>query len=37
VLSAKLPLFIGLVVLLSFLLLALVFRSLVIPLWSRPP
>jgi len=34
VLSAKLPLFIGLVVLLSFLLLALVFRSLVIPLFS---
>jgi putative drug exporter of the RND superfamily len=34
VLSAKLPLFIGLVVLLSFLLLALVFRSLVIPLIS---
>ena len=32
VLSAKLPLFIGLVVLLSFLLLAVVFRSLVIPL-----
>lgn len=32
VLSAKLPLFIGLVVVLSFLLLALVFRSLVIPL-----
>lgn len=32
VLSAKLPLFIGLVVLLSFLLLAAVFRSLVIPL-----
>jgi RND superfamily putative drug exporter len=32
VLSAKLPLFIGLVVLLSFLLLALVFRSIVIPL-----
>jgi RND superfamily putative drug exporter len=32
VLSSKLPLFIGLVVLLSFLLLALVFRSLVIPL-----
>ena len=32
VLSAKLPLFIGLVVLLSFLLLAIVFRSLVIPL-----
>jgi len=34
VLSAKLPLFIGLVVLLSFLLLALVFRSIVIPLFS---
>jgi RND superfamily putative drug exporter len=34
VLSAKLPLFIGLVVLLSFLLLAMVFRSLVIPLIS---
>ena len=33
-LSAKLPLFIGLVVLLSFLLLAVVFRSLVIPLMS---
>ncbi len=32
VLSSKLPLFIGLVVLLSFLLLAAVFRSLVIPL-----
>jgi RND superfamily putative drug exporter len=32
VLTAKLPLFIGLVVLLSFLLLAIVFRSLVIPL-----
>ena len=32
VLAAKLPLFIGLVVLLSFLLLALVFRSIVIPL-----
>ena len=32
VLSAKLPLFIGLVVLLSFLLLAVVFRSLMIPL-----
>jgi RND superfamily putative drug exporter len=32
VLSAKLPLFIGLVVLLSFVLLALLFRSLVIPL-----
>jgi RND superfamily putative drug exporter len=32
VLSAKLPLFIGLVVLLSFLLLAIVFRSFVIPL-----
>jgi putative drug exporter of the RND superfamily len=34
VLTAKLPLFIGLVVLLSFLLLALVFRSLLIPLIS---
>jgi RND superfamily putative drug exporter len=34
VLSAKLPLFIGLVVLLSFLLLAIVFRSLLIPLIS---
>ena len=34
VLSAKLPLFIGLVVLLSFLLLSVVFRSLVIPLVS---
>jgi RND superfamily putative drug exporter len=34
VLSAKLPLFIGLVVLLSFLLLAAVFRSVVIPLVS---
>jgi RND superfamily putative drug exporter len=34
VLSAKLPLFIGLVVLLSFLLLAMVFRSLLIPLIS---
>jgi RND superfamily putative drug exporter len=34
VLSAKLPLFIGLVVLLSFLLLMIVFRSLVIPLIS---
>jgi RND superfamily putative drug exporter len=34
VLSAKLPLFIGLVVLLSFVLLAIVFRSLVIPLVS---
>jgi RND superfamily putative drug exporter len=34
VLSAKLPLFIGLVVLLSFLLLVMVFRSLVIPLMS---
>jgi RND superfamily putative drug exporter len=34
VLSAKLPLFIGLVVLLSFLLLLMVFRSLVIPLMS---
>ena len=34
VLSAKLPLFIGLVVLLSFLLLAIVFRSLIIPLIS---
>jgi RND superfamily putative drug exporter len=32
VLSSKLPLFVGLVVLLSFLLLAMVFRSLVIPL-----
>jgi RND superfamily putative drug exporter len=32
VLSSKLPLFIGLVVLLSFILLAIVFRSLVIPL-----
>jgi RND superfamily putative drug exporter len=32
VLTAKLPLFIGLVVLLSFLLLAMVFRSIVIPL-----
>jgi RND superfamily putative drug exporter len=32
VLSAKLPLFIGLVVLLSFLLLSVVFRSIVIPL-----
>ena len=32
VLSAKLPLFIGLVVLLSFLLLVMVFRSFVIPL-----
>jgi len=32
VLSSKLPLFIGLVVLLSFLLLTIVFRSLVIPL-----
>ncbi len=32
VLSSKLPLFIGLVVLLSFLLLAVVFRSFVIPL-----
>lgn len=32
VLSHKLPLFVGLVVLLSFLLLAIVFRSLVIPL-----
>ena len=32
VLSSKLPLFIGLVVPLSFLLLAIVFRSLVIPL-----
>jgi RND superfamily putative drug exporter len=31
VLSSKLPLFVGVVVLLSFLLLALVFRSLVIP------
>jgi putative drug exporter of the RND superfamily len=34
VLSSKLPLFIGLVVLLSFLLLAMVFRSIVIPLFS---
>jgi len=34
VLSAKLPLFIGLVVLLSFLLLSMVFRSIVIPLVS---
>src|ERR1019366_2272111 len=32
VLSAKLPLFIALVVLLSFILLSVVFRSLVIPL-----
>jgi RND superfamily putative drug exporter len=32
VLSAKLPLFIGVVVLLSFLLLAVVFRSLLVPL-----
>jgi RND superfamily putative drug exporter len=32
VLTSKLPLFIGLVVLLSFILLAIVFRSLVIPL-----
>ncbi len=32
VLSSKLPLFVGLVVVLSFLLLAIVFRSLVIPL-----
>jgi RND superfamily putative drug exporter len=32
VLSSKLPLFIGLVVLLSFLLLSMVFRSIVIPL-----
>ncbi len=32
VLSSKLPLFIGLVVVLSFLLLAMVFRSIVIPL-----
>jgi RND superfamily putative drug exporter len=32
VLSSKLPLFIGLVVILSFLLLAIVFRSLIIPL-----
>jgi len=32
VLSSKLPLFIGLVVILSFILLAIVFRSLVIPL-----
>ena len=34
VLSSKLPLFIGLVVLLSFLLLAVVFRSVVVPLLS---
>jgi putative drug exporter of the RND superfamily len=34
VLSAKLPLFIGLVVLLSFLLLSVVFRSIVIPVVS---
>ena len=34
VLSSKLPLFIGIVVLLSFLLLAAVFRSLVIPLMA---
>jgi RND superfamily putative drug exporter len=34
VLSSKLPLFIGLVVLLSFLLLSVVFRSIVIPLVS---
>ena len=34
VLSSKLPLFIGLVVLLSFLLLAVVFRSIVVPLVS---
>ena len=34
VLSAKFPLFIGLVVLLSFLLLSVVFRSIVIPLVS---
>jgi RND superfamily putative drug exporter len=34
VLTSKLPLFIGLVVLLSFLLLAIVFRSLAIPLIS---
>ena len=32
VLSAKLPLFIGLVVVLAFILLAIVFRSFVIPL-----
>jgi len=32
VLSSKLPLFIGLVVVLSFLLLAMIFRSLIIPL-----
>ena len=32
VLSSKLPLFIGLVVVLSFLLLSIVFRSIVIPL-----
>ena len=31
-LTSKLPLFIGLVVVLSFLLLAMVFRSIVIPL-----
>jgi RND superfamily putative drug exporter len=35
VLSSKLPLFIGVVVLLSFLLLTAVFRSLVIPRWRR--
>jgi RND superfamily putative drug exporter len=34
VLGSKLPLFIGLVVLLSFLLLALIFRSLLVPLMS---
>lgn len=34
VLSTKLPLFIGLVVLLSFLLLAVVFRSVVVPILS---
>ncbi len=34
VLSAKLPLFIGLVVLLSFLLLSVVFRSIIIPVVS---
>ncbi len=33
-LSSKLPLFIGIVVLLSFLLLAAVFRSIVIPLMA---
>src|SRR6202044_3710515 len=35
VLSAKLPLFIALVVLLSFILLTIVFRSFVIPLVGR--